>query len=353
MPGALFSLRSWLDNRTGIAFVSDGAGWVLDNVGSYIAEHVADQLRFQVLTSYKGLRDSIVHFAAPPIYLKNGICHDVHPSNTQLLTWTHGLPDNPDPGIQNQLSYFAESEPYLARIHIQTTTARDFLISQGVSPEKLVLISLGIDTRVFHPPTDAQRHAARQRLGVPDDAFCIGSFQKDSPGWDNSRTSMKWVKGPDVLVDVLERLAQSHPIFVLLTTPARGYVISRLEQVGIPYYHEDVPYVGALPPYYHALDAYLIPARDEGGPQALLEAMASGIPVVSTRMGIPKDVIVHGENGWLADIEDVAGLVEGVEGLMSDSGRASRIAHKARQMIEEYDWSIIADAYTRLFYQVG
>jgi glycosyltransferase involved in cell wall biosynthesis len=54
----------------------------------------------------------------------------------------------------------------------------------------------------------------------------------------------------------------------------------------------------------------LVTSRDEGGPRAVLEAMAVGVPLVTTRVGQAMDLVRHGQNGWLVEVEDVDGLVE-------------------------------------------
>jgi glycosyltransferase involved in cell wall biosynthesis len=348
--GALTSLRARFDSRPAVIYISEGTDWVIDEIGHQIATRLQDRCLIRVVDDYRGYRNCTLHFGSPPIYFNHRVYLRVHPSNRLLLTWTHGLPGDPDPATQLRVARVTEGAKYLARIEVATTTARDFLIGRGVAPEKIVHIPLGVDTRSFHPPTPEERQAARARLGVPDGAVCIGSFQKDSPGWDNSSQEMKRVKGPDVLVDVLERLAERHPIFVLLTAPSRGYVIGRLEQAGIPYRHDVLRSLAELPPYYHALDLYLITSRDEGGPMSMLEAMASGVPLVSTRMGIPKDAIRHGENGMLADIEDVEGLTDHAQTLIGNPDLAVTIASAARQIILDYDWDVIADKYARLLY---
>jgi glycosyltransferase involved in cell wall biosynthesis len=350
VPGAVFSMRASLTSRPTLVYVSDGAGWVLDEIGQTLTRRIDNHYLMRVGRSYRGYRGVTLHFAASSLYLKRKPFLSAHPSNRLLFTWSHGLPSNPDPNIQTQISHLSEGVSYARRIHVWTTTARDFLIGQGVAPEKIVLVPLGVDTGVFHPPTSAERAAARARLGVPENAICIGSFQKDSPGWDNTSHEMKWVKGPDVLADVIKQLAERHPLFVLLTSPSRGYLIERLKRAGIPYRHDVLSNLAELAPYYHALDLYLITSRDEGGPMALLEAMASGVPVVSTRMGIPKDAIRHGENGMLADLEDVEGLVAAARSLLDDPGLAAEIAVTARRTALAYDWSVIADKYARLLY---
>ena len=85
-----------------------------------------------------------------------------------------------------------------------------------------------------------------------------------------------------------------------------------LEQAGIQYIHvpqQDYPKVSKL---FSTLDLYLITSRQEGGPKAVLESMASGVPLVTTRVGHAMDIVKHGQNGWMVDVEDVHGLAESV-----------------------------------------
>jgi glycosyltransferase involved in cell wall biosynthesis len=72
----------------------------------------------------------------------------------------------------------------------------------------------------------------------------------------------------------------------------------------VPYSHvylDSYPRIGEL---FQALDLYLVTSRQEGGPKAVLESMASGIPIISTRVGQATDLIQHEQNGWLTEIED-------------------------------------------------
>jgi glycosyltransferase involved in cell wall biosynthesis len=353
LPGRLFSLRARLDSRPAVAYLAEGTGWVIDEIGAVLRRELGGRCLMHVGHDQRGYRGVTLHYGSPPLYLKNARFRAAHPSNRLLFTWSHGLPSNPDPNIQEQIARLREGAARADCIHVWTTTARDFLLSNGISLEKIVHIPLGIDTHLFHPPTPAQRAAVRAHLGVPDDAVCIGSFQKDSPGWDNTNREMKWIKGPDVLADVLERLSQHYRLFVLLTSPARGYLIERLERAGIAYRHDVLSDSAALASYYHALDLYLITSRDEGGPMSLLEGMASGLPLVSTRMGMPQDVIKQGETGILVDVDDVDGLVGAARRLIGDRVLAARMGQEARSVVLAYDWVLIADKYARMLYNLS
>lgn len=352
LRGSFYSLQANMDPRPAVIHIVEGSGWVIDVVGNNIASRVKDRYFFRVVTDYRGYRNCLLHFGSPPLYINRNVHEKVHASNRLLLTWTHGLPGDPDPATQKRVMSIASDAQHIDRFNVQTTTAKDFLISQGVEPRRIVHIPLGVDTKAFHPPTASVKQLARAQLNIPEGTFCIGSFQKDSPGWDNSSQDMKWVKGPDVFANVVERLASRYPIYVLLTSPARGYLISRLKQAGIPYRHDVLDKPEELVRYYHALDLYLITSRDEGGPMSMLEAMATCVPVVSTRMGIPKDAIKHRQNGMLAEIDDVEGLATAVEQMIRDNELRDRVAANARNTILAYDWSLIADKYARLLYNL-
>src|SRR5207302_1866793 len=93
---------------------------------------------------------------------------------------------------------------------------------------------LGVYTVRFRPRDPESRVAARRELGLPESAFVVGSFQKDGVGWGDG-LQPKLIKGPDVLLDVAERLRREVPeLVVLLTGPARGYVEAGLERLGVP-----------------------------------------------------------------------------------------------------------------------
>lgn len=334
-----------------VVYVSEMRDWAIDQVGQQVQRYLPEPYLMRIVGTYKGYRNTVLHLGAPSLYLKPDHLEAMRgKGNRVLLSWTHGLPDNPDPSIQSRVKGMAAAKGYFDRILAMTGSGRDFLVGLGVPAEKIALIPLGVDLKVFTARTETERAAARRALGVPDGAVCIGSFQKDSPGWDNSSTEPKLIKGPDLLVDVVEKLAEKRQVFVLLTGPARGYVISRLKQAGIDYRHDVLDSPNDLSQYYHALDLYLITSRDEGGPMGLLESMASGVPVVSTRMGIPKDILRHCENGLLVDVDDLEGLVGAAEQVIGGAALRSQIVNEALNTIQVHDWRIIAERYARELY---
>ena len=153
---------------------------------------------------------------------------------------------------------------------------------------------------------------ATGRSGFPQDAFVVGSFQKDGVGLGDG-LEPKSIKGPDVLVEALDAARRElDELVVLLTGPARGYVRRELERRAVPHVHRLLPTRDELTTAYHALDAYVVASRQEGGPKSVLESMATGVPLVTTRAGQAPDLVVDGENGNLVDVEDAVALAAGL-----------------------------------------
>jgi glycosyltransferase involved in cell wall biosynthesis len=252
--------------------------------------------------------------------------------------------------LEKIIQNVSEGSKYTDRILTSCRISEKNLLSWGVEPEKIVRIPLGVDTTHFKPPTLSERQHLREQFGIPEDAICIGSFQKDSSGWDENFTIPKIVKGPDVFLKVIEQLAKKLNIFVLLTGPARGFIKTGLKQLGVPFRHDRLENYLDVARYYQAIDLYLITSRCEGGPKALLEAMATGVPVVSTRVGMSADLIEDEKNGIIVDVDDVDGLVNGVFKILNDSSLRDQIINNAYELVQGYDWKYITDQYGRLLY---
>ena len=236
-------------------------------------------------------------------------------------------------------------------MQVTYSAGRDTLLAIGVPAAKIVTLPEGVNLRAFAPARDEQARAAvRCRLGIAQDAAVIGCFQKDGDGF-GAGDRPKMIKGPDVLVDALVRVNARQPVTALLPGPARGYVVRRLAEAGVAVCAPGFMPRHDVPPLYHALDVYVSPARDEGGPAGVLEAMASGVPVVSTRAGMAVDLIDPGANGMLVDVNDAQGIADAVGDLLASADLRAALASRARTTIAAYDWPLVAASYSRELYE--
>jgi glycosyltransferase involved in cell wall biosynthesis len=98
---------------------------------------------------------------------------------------------------------------------------------------------------------------------------------------------------------------------------------------------------------YHQASLFLFPSRHEGMPNAVLEAMASGLPVVATRIAGSEELVVDGETGVLVSPEDVDSLRDGLRALIIDADKRERMGHASRLRVErEYSWESVARQYS-------
>jgi glycosyltransferase involved in cell wall biosynthesis len=239
------------------------------------------------------------------------LLHDFERHGNHLgFAYFHGRPGTPGmPEFDACFDSMRRRHRDIERVQVTNRAMEELVLETGIEPEKVHRIPIGIDVGTFPLRDDAKRVAARTSFGLPESAFVVGSFQKDGVGWGDG-SEPKLIKGPDVLLAVAKQLHERIPeLTVLLTGPSRGFVKSGLERMGVPYRHVLLPDVDAVASAYSAIDVCLVASRDEGGPRAVLEAMAIGVPLVTTRVGQGADLVRHGENGWMVEVEDVDGLV--------------------------------------------
>jgi len=240
------------------------------------------------------------------------------------LSYFHGRPGTRGyPEFDRAYDALRASASRIDRVQVTHGEMEDLVVGAGVATEKVFKIPIGIDLEHFP-------------LGVAraGEEFVIGSFVKDGVGMDDG-LEPKLLKGPDVLAAVVERLRGSIPeLSVLVTGPARGFVRSELERLGVPNRHLLASSRDELARAYHEVDVCLVTSRQEGGPKAVLEAMATGVPLVSTRVGQAQELVVDGENGLLADVDDVDVLVAAVQRVHADRVLRARLRAGGRATAE-------------------
>jgi glycosyltransferase involved in cell wall biosynthesis len=312
----------------------EAAEWVL----SYEARQLARTAG--ALGVDLGPRDWINAVAGQSIFHQSQftlLLHDFERRGNNLgLAYFHGRPGTPGmPEFDACFDSMRRRHEEIDRVQVTNREMEGLVLETGIAAEKVHRIPIGIDVETFPLRSPDRLAQARRAWNIPASAFVIGSFQKDGVGWGEG-LEPKLIKGPDVLVETLVRVYEALPeLFVLLTGPARGYVKAGLERAGIPYRHVRLGDVDDVASAYWAIDVCVVASRDEGGPRAVLESMATGVPLVTTRVGQAADVLVQGVNGWLVDVDDVDALAASVEHVAdASSEELGRIRGAGRETAE-------------------
>ena len=105
--------------------------------------------------------------------------------------------------------------------------------------------------------------------------------------------------------------------------------------------------------YFKKANLFVFPSRHEGMPNAILEAMACGLPVIATQISGNEDLIHHGENGLLVPTEDPMALREALRTLLLDAERRKQMGFASRARVESsYAWEKVAMQYLALMHDV-
>jgi glycosyltransferase involved in cell wall biosynthesis len=214
-------------------------------------------------------------------------------------------------------------------------------LSLGVGrPDQYVLIRSGIELGAYRDPS-LLRSEARQRLGLPEDAFVVGSIGRLSPP-----------KCPEVAVaafaQVAVQLPSAHLVIVgdgwqragVEVEIGRLGLASRVHMLGL---RMDVPQL------LRAFDVFLLTSSHEGLPRTIPQAMAAGLPVVATRVGGVPNAVVEGETGWLTSPGDAGAMAERVLALARDPEAARSMGDAGRARVDEFSADRMARQLEQLY----
>ncbi|MGQ0765580.1 MAG: glycosyltransferase family 4 protein [Gemmatimonadota bacterium] len=327
--------------------VGDGSGWALDEEARHLhalAVAMGIDAKLQLEPGVSWIGGQRIHFTDQ--FVLESLTPAMLSRNSCAVSYLHGTPDN-DESFRNLWSALKRKSGALWRIHVSCRAMESRMIDAGIDASKVHRIPLGVDPDAFPPVTPALRAAARRALGIPGSAVVIGSFQKDGHGWGEGNEP-KLIKGPDILVEVCARLrGKLSEAVVLLSGAARGFVRRELTRRNVPLVYTWAA-AGELARLYHASDLVLVTSRDEGGPKAVLESMACGVPLVSTAVGQAADIVEHGTNGWLASVGDVDALTS-LATLAIEDSRSERVTAAAMETARANSYTALAPRWQAFF----
>lgn len=209
-----------------------------------------------------------------------------------------------------------------AVICISQMVRREIIEHFGVPEDRLHVIYNGIDTQAFHPRLREQRQRIRDRLGVPAGAtvflFVGSGFERKGVG------------------RLLESLAGLRPAPYLLVAGHDKHLARYRRQAGRLGLAEQVRFLGVqadVKPCYAAADAFVFPTLYEPFGNVILEAMAAGLPVITSTKCGGAEIVQHGVNGYVCDALDRDAL-RGCMEKLADAGACARMGAAARAAVE-------------------
>jgi glycosyltransferase involved in cell wall biosynthesis len=226
-----------------------------------------------------------------------------------------------------------------AYVAVTPALARAALDSRESSAERLHVVPNGVDLSRFKPDT-AAREAVRAELGIPPSAWVVGTVGRLAPEKNQAL----------LLRAMMPLLDERRQLVIVGDGPERSALSALAAESWRSEYCHFVGARGDVERYLAAFDVFALSSVTEGLPLVLLEAMATGIPVVSTAVGGIGDLIERGETGLLVPSGDEPELRRQLLFLANFPTAALRIGAAGRKAaLAKYSLEQMAERYQALY----
>jgi sugar transferase (PEP-CTERM/EpsH1 system associated) len=215
----------------------------------------------------------------------------------------------------------------------------------GIAADKVRQIYNGVDRERFHP-RGAERPGLLPTGFLPDDGLLIGTVGR-----------LVEVKDQRTLVQAFADLVGADPVLrarlrlaLVGDGPLRGGLEAQAEALGVsdllwlPGDRDDV--AGLL----REMDVFVLPSLAEGISNTVLEAMASGLPVIATRTGGNPELVEEGVNGYLFPVGDAHALAAQLAELVADAATRTAMGEQSRARVDaRFNWPRAVDEYLSVY----
>jgi len=227
-----------------------------------------------------------------------------------------------------------------------TEELRNYHAQQAWLPsDRIRVIYNGVDTARFAPRPEI-RARVRQSFGWGADSVVVGTIGRLTPIKNQVTLLLAaervirsgidahvLVVGDGVEMEAIRRRAEESPLL-----SGRTHLVGASEQV---------------PELLNAMDVFVLPSLKEGMSNTLLEAMASGLPVVATRVGGNPEIVEDTNSGWLFAPMDIADLADRLTRLTSDPGLRRVLGCAARQrVVTHFDLKQMFENYRKMYVEI-
>lgn len=217
--------------------------------------------------------------------------------------------------------------------------------SKLIEPSKITVIPNGIDYDRFSLNLNvSDRCRIKELLGIQGNVILFTGLLIKR-------------KGVDTIIKAMPYILKDHPLTYLLiigSGPEMGKLIYLTDKMNV---RKNVKFLGfvsekVLPLFYAISDIFVLPSYHEGLPTSILEAMAAGLPVISTPVGGISYLLKKYDIGKLIEPGNYKQLANSVIELMLDPSLRKKISDKARSVAKQFDWNTIVYRIENLYYDI-
>jgi glycosyltransferase involved in cell wall biosynthesis len=256
----------------------------------------------------------VIHAHLPNAHLLAGILGRI--TETPALATIHGR--------YLHVRDFEVHKLMQTHISVVAKSAYFHALNLGVPASKLRFIANGVDTEIFHPmPRTDYLHSI---INVSPETPLVGFVGR-----------LSHEKGPEVFVQIasmVHKKCDKYHFVLVGDGPMRGKLKDEIDNLGLNGYVHMAGLQIDMPQVYSSLDLVVSTSYSEAMPLAIIEAMASGLPVIATNVGGVIDIVEVGRTGLLNGVGDLQGMANNIVTVMSDESARIEMGKAARKRAE-------------------
>ncbi|WP_213819032.1 glycosyltransferase family 4 protein [Garciella nitratireducens] len=285
----------------------------------------------------------LVHVHTPiASFLTRLACRNI--ANTKFIYTAHGFHFFKGAPLKNWLIYY-NIEKWLGRFTdcIITINNEDYITAQKLLKINDVkyIPGVGIDLNKFKPQTPQKKKELRKPYGYNENDFiliCIGELNHN--------------KHQDLLINAVNVLKKKIPNVKLLLVGSGNLMEqykNQVKKLNLERYIEFLGYRSDVPNLLSISDILVSASRREGLPVNVMEAMATGLPLVVTDCRGNRDLVRHGENGYVVGIDDVNKFAKSVEILHKSKELRGQFGQRSLEFIKDYSLENVSNQMKKIY----
>lgn len=262
---------------------------------------------------------------------------------TKVIYMAHGFHFYSGAPLLNWMLYYPV-EKFLSRFTdgLITINQEDYRRAQKFHAGKTILIpGVGIDLDKFQKK-EPTRQEIRNKLGIPDGKIILMSVGE-----------LTKRKNHMVVIDALARLKEYDILYVICGDgPLKAQLRAKAEELGVRDRVKLLGFRKDIAELHKAADIFVFPSLQEGLPVAVMEAMASGLPIVASKIRGNEDLISNNQGGYLVNPTDSEQVAKAIEKMIQNTKKREKMEERNLEIITKYGQETVLQKMDEFFDEI-